>query len=161
MVRTLALCAALLAAPALSGCSGFTPVYGSNGITSEKIALAYDQPTNRTEQVIYDDLRLRLGAATGPAPKLRVRTGISTTQLTDTDDLVSTLQRPRQVTVTARIKLFDQNGTLVFSGTRSETADYNSGPQVTANNAASRDAAERAAHLLADTIRLTVLGALK
>jgi hypothetical protein len=160
MVRTLGLCAALLAAPALSGCTGFTPVYGTSGITQSKVEIAFDRPANRTEQIIYEDLRLRLGTATGPAPRLSVHTTVSTSQLTDTDNVVSTMQRPKQVTVTAHIRLTDQNGNTLFRGTRSQTADYNTGPQVTANNQAARDAQERAAHLLADTIRLTVLGAL-
>jgi hypothetical protein len=65
------------------------------------------------------------------------------------------------VTVTAHIVLLDQNGATLFAGDRSETADYNGGPQVTSGNQAGRNAEERAAHLLADTIRLTVLGALR
>jgi hypothetical protein len=161
MVRTLGLCAALLAAPLLVACSGFTPLYGTTGFTSDKVALAYAEPGNRAEQIIYQDLRLRLGRARGPAPRLSVVATVSGSQLTDTGNVVSTMQRPQQVTVTAAITLVDENGDTLFSGTRSETADYNSGPQVTANNQASRDAIERASHLLADTIRLTVLGALR
>ncbi|HVY51995.1 MAG TPA: LPS assembly lipoprotein LptE [Devosia sp.] len=160
MVRTLGVCAALLAAPLLAACSGFTPVYGTGGVTSQKIEIAFGQPGNRTEQIIYQDLRLRLGQAAGPAPRLTVHTDVASRQLTDTSNVVSTMQRPEQVTVTAYITLTDQNGNTLFSGTRSETADYNGSSQVTSNNQAARDAAERAAHLLADTIRLTVLGAL-
>jgi len=81
-------------------------------------------------------------------------------QLTDTQNVVATAQRPDQMTVTASITLVDQKGEVLFSGSRSQSADYNSGSQVLANNQATVDAQTRAAHLLADTIRLSVLGAL-
>ena len=49
---------------------------------------------------------------------------------------------------------------MLFSGSRSATADYTTDSQILSNRAAADDAVERAAHLLAESIRLTVLGAL-
>jgi hypothetical protein len=151
---------AALAAPlGLAGCTGFAPVYDTHGgITDQKIELAIAPPGNRSEQIIYQDLRLRFANPAGPAPKLDISTVVTTSALTS--QVVTTAQIPYQVTVDAAIRLTDADGKVLFSGNRVETADYNTGPQVLANNAAVDDATKRAAHLLADTIRLTVLGAL-
>ena len=67
---------------------------------------------------------------------------------------------PDEMVVTAAITLVGADGKVLFSGSRSQSADYTTGPQVIANNQAATDAQARAAHLLADTIRLSVLGAL-
>ena len=151
--------AGVLAAPlSLAGCSGFTPVYGTNSLTTQQIEIAYAPPANRAEQVIYEDLRLRLGKASGPAPTLSVVATVSGGAVTS--QVVTTAQTPQIVKVTAAITLTDVDGKVLFSGTRSQTADYSTGPQIVANNQAGIDAVNRAAHLLADTIRLTVLGAL-
>jgi hypothetical protein len=149
---------ALAAALALAGCSGFTPIYGTHGgITNQKIELSIAPPGNRTEQVIYQDLRLRFADAAG-APRLSISTVVTSTALTS--QLVTTAQVPYQVTVTAAVRLTDDAGEPLYSGSLTQTADYNAGPQVLANNAALADATRRAAHLLADTIRLRVLGVL-
>ncbi|MEO8758387.1 MAG: LPS assembly lipoprotein LptE [Devosia sp.] len=156
--RALGIFAALAAPLALAGCSGLTPVYGTNSITSDRIEIAYAEPHNRLEQVIYQDLRLRIAKANGPAPRLIVDASQSSS--VPTNSIVTTAQGPVIVRVSANITLVDEEGKVLFTGNRAQTADYNSGPQVVANTQAADDAAKRAAHLLADTIRLTILGAL-
>ena len=152
---------ALAMLPALAGCSGLTPVYGTGQFTTDRIELAMAPPGNRVEQIIYQDLALHFMRTSGPVvPKLSVSADAAGRQLTDSQNVVDTAQRPHQITVTASITLTDATGKVVFSGKRSESADYNSGPQVLANNQAAADAQVRAAHLLADSIRLSVLGAL-
>jgi LPS-assembly lipoprotein len=160
LVKLVGVLLALAIVPALSACSGFAPVYGTNQFTSERVALAMSPPSNRTEQLIYQDLALRFSRATGPAPKLTVSTAISNVQITNDQNVVNTPRRPDQLTVSAAITLIDEDGKVLFSGTRAQSADYDSGPQILSNNQATNEAASRAAHLLADTIRLTVLGAL-
>jgi hypothetical protein len=145
---------------ALSGCTGLTPVYGENGLGGERVELSYAAPTNRLEQIIYQDLALRLGkAAFGDnAPVLTVNTSQSSSELTN-----NTITKPhveRQMLVSASITLVDTDGKTVFSGSRSATADYTTATSALADQRAAEDAARRAAKLLADTIRLTVLGAL-
>src|SRR5207249_3240719 len=95
---------------------------------------------------------------TGPAPKLAVSAVVTSSALTSL--VTTTAQTPYQATVTAAVKLTDADGKVLYSGNLAQTADYNTGPQVLANNAAVDDASKRAAHLLADSIRLTVLGIL-
>jgi hypothetical protein len=147
--------------PALGACSGLTPVYGTGQFTSQRIALAMSPPNNRIEQIIYQDLALHFTRTADPsAPKLTISAGGGGRQLTDTQNVVNTAQRPDEFVVTAAATLVDSSGKVLFSGTRSQTADYTSGPQVLANNQATNDAQARAAHLLADSIRLSVLGAL-
>jgi hypothetical protein len=158
-IRGVALGTALAAPLALAGCTGFTPVYDTHGgMTDQKIELAIAPPGNRSDQIIYQDLRLRFANVAGAAPSLSVSTVVTSTALTS--QVVTTAQVPYQVKVTAAVRLTDADGKPLYSGSLSQTADYNAGPQVLANNAALDDATKRAAHLLADTIRLTVLGAL-
>ena len=160
-VRAAGIVVALALLPALGACSGVTPVYGTNQFTTGRIALAMSPPSNRMEQIIYQDLALHFARAKGAGvPKLSVSASGGAAQLTDTQNIVNTAQRPDVMTVTATITLVDADGKVVFSGSRSQSADYNAGSQVLANNQAALDAQARAAHLLADTIRLSVLGAL-
>ena len=152
----LALAAGLLLV--VAACSGFTPVYGPNGVTADQVALNYDPPNNRLERIIYTDLALKLGKAPGAAPKLRVSASEGAAALTS--QTLSVPAQPYRMVVTANITLTDMNGKVLFSGNRSASADYTANSQSFANQEAANDAAERAAKLLADTIRLTVLGAL-
>lgn len=158
-VKVAALVVAIATPLAVAGCTGFTPVYDTHGgTTDQKIELAIAPPGNRAEQIIYQDLRLRFANAAGAAPRLAISTVVTSTALTS--QVVTTAQVPYQVTVTAAVKLTDAEGKPLYSGSLAQSADYNTGPQVLANNAALDDATKRAAHLLADSIRLTVLGVL-
>lgn len=157
-LRLAALVMAGLAMPVLSACSGVTPVYGPGGVTSQQVALLYARPSNRFEQVIYEDLALKLGKASGPAPTLSVNVNAFSRDLTSDSVAAPTSQKQEQVS--AAIRLTDVNGRLIFSGMRSASADYTTNSQGLASDRAAEDAAIRAAHALADTIRLTVLGAL-
>lgn len=153
--RGLAFAAALSAVSVLSGCTGFTPVYMDAGSAP---SLQFAEPVSRLDQVVYNDLALRFGPPKSGAPKLTVRASAGSRGLTS--DLVSHAFSQKQVTVSARYSLIDGKGKTLLSETRTASADYESGPQLVANQQAQDDAAERAAHLLADTIRLSVLGAL-
>jgi len=152
-----ALLALALLAP-LAACTGLTPVYGERGLGAERIALSYAAPNNRLEQIIYQDLALRLGKGSGDVPQVSVSVSEGGGRLTN--GLVDTPNSPRQMVVTAKITLTDVDGTVLFSGTRSQTADYTTDAQSFASQEAALDASRRAARLLADTIRLELLAAL-
>ena len=148
----------VLAAPvALAGCTGLTPVYGPNGLGNERVDVRYAEPASRTEQIIYQDLALRLGKASGDVPLVTVRASQRAVALTN--DTLTLPNSQRQMTVTATITV-TAKGKSLFSGTRSATADFTTDAQSLANQQATDDAAARAAHLLADTIRLEILAAL-
>lgn len=157
-MRRAVLIAALAGALTLAGCTGFAPVYDASGPGTSAVALRYASPGNRLEQIIYEDLALRFAPPSGKAPLVSVRTRARNSNLTS--DLVSTAQDPHRVTLSAQVRVTSASGKVLFSGTRVATADYNTDAQVLANGQAANDAAERAAHLLADTIRLTILGVL-
>lgn len=150
----------LAGATALAGCSGFRPVYGEAGIGAERLAFNYAKPASRLDQVVYEELALRLGRATGPeAPTVRVATSSSVRKLTR-----SAVARPseqREAVVNARIELVSPEGKLLYSASRSATALYTADSnQALAAGEAEIEALERAARELAETVRLTLLGAL-
>jgi LPS-assembly lipoprotein len=150
--------AALAVAFPLAGCTTLKPLYGDEGLTTERITLTYAAPANRLEQVIYQELALRLGKSTGDAPEVAVTATSSSKALTAGN--LSSPNRQRQMTVSATITLTATDGSVLFSGKRSAAADYTTNASALANQQAETEAAERAAKALAETIRLTLLAAL-
>ena len=53
LLRNAMIALSLFGATGLAGCSGLTPVYGERGIGAERVALRYDAPQNRLDQIIY------------------------------------------------------------------------------------------------------------
>lgn len=149
----------LLGATALAGCTGLTPVYGERGIGAERHALNYSKPNSRHEQIIYQELVLRFGRTSDPSsPTVRITTSSSTRKLTR-----SSVVRPseqREATVTALIELVAADGSVILSTSRSAAALYTTDSQALAASEAEREAGDRAARELAETVRLTLLGAL-
>lgn len=149
----------LLGATALAGCTGLTPVYGERGIGAERHALNYSKPNSRHEQIIYQELVLRFGRTSDPSsPTVRITTSNSTRKLTR-----SSVVRPseqREATVTALIELIAADGSVILSTSRSAAALYTTDSQALAASEAEREAGDRAARELAETVRLTLLGAL-
>lgn len=157
--RTLgAILVALTLTAGLTGCTGLMPVYSERGLGTERVEISYAEPTNRLEQIIYQDLALRLGKSSGDVPTVRISASQHSVALTN--GTVSAPSSQRQMVVTGRVRVTDAAGEVLFSGTRSQTADYTSGPQTLANQQAEISAARRAALLLADTIRLEIIAAL-
>jgi len=146
----------------LAGCTGLTPVYGEHGLGAERLALRYAEPGNRLEQLIYQDLALRLGraadASDATAPKLTLSVSSSARDLTS--NTVTTPNTARQVTVKAYAVVIGADGTTLYSGTLSQSADYTTDGQALSGAPAADAAAAAAAHLLADSIRLQLLAAL-
>jgi len=153
-----ALLAVVLLVP-LSACTGIRPVYGDAALGTKRVNVVYAAPNNRLEQIIYNDLALRLGKAEGGnAPTVTISASSSTADLNTTT--VSTPVNPKQVTVGATLTVVAPDGTVLFSGTRSQTADLTHSAQSLANRQATDSAERQAALLLADTLRLEILGAL-
>lgn len=160
VLRNSMLALALAGATALSACSGFTPVYGERGIGVEKHAFRYDRPATRLDQIIYQELVLKLGRTDdSTVPMVRVTTTSSVRGLTKTN--VSNPAAQNEAVVTAKIELVDADGTIAFTATRSASALYTADrAQALAETEAEKEAKERAARELAETVRLTLLGAL-
>lgn len=160
LVRSLLLAAVLASASTLAACSSLTPVYGERGIGIERHAFRYDKPGSRLDQIIYQELVLKLGRSSDPTvPLVRVTTTSSVRGLTRTD--VANPAAQREAVVTATIELLDADGNIAFTATRSAAASFTADRfQALAETEAEKEAKERAARELAETVRLTLLGAL-
>lgn len=159
LFRTTLIVLGLSGTLALAGCSGLTPVYGDRGIATERQAFRYAEPTNRLEQVIYQELVLRLGRSADSArPLVKVTTTGADFDLTRSD--VARPSEARQVTVTALIEVTSADGRLLLKTTRSAAAPFTRDSQALAASEAEKAAYEQAARALAETIRLTLLGTL-
>ena len=160
-VLSIALVVAVLAlAPALSACTGFTPVYGENGLGNQRVEVAYGHPSNRLEQIVYQDLALKLGKAEDGPGVPRVNIAV-TAQLPVTDTTTATTTvAASQVTVTAIVSVVGAEGAALFQGSRSIVEDFVKGGQAFSNQQAAKDAAERGARELSETIRLQIIAAL-
>jgi LPS-assembly lipoprotein len=160
LLRSSMLAVALLGATTLAACSGFTPVYGERGIGVEQHAFRYDKPETRLDQIIYQELVLKLGRSSDSSvPLVRVTTKSSVRRLTKTD--VSTPASQKEAVVEAKIEIVGADGSVAFTATRSAAALFTSDrAQALAETEAEKEAKERAARELAETVRLTLLGAL-
>jgi len=103
---------------------------------------------------------LKLGRTSdSTVPMVRVTTTSSVRGLTKTN--VSNPAAQNEAVVTAKIELIDADGTIAFTATRSSSALYTADrAQALAETEAEKEAKERAARELAETVRLTLLGAL-
>lgn len=142
----------------LAGCSSFTPVYSGALAAMPSLGLSYAKPNSRLEQVIYQELSLRLGSSdevTAPLASLLVNYGAADMMLSRTDNP----SKPVEATVTASLTITprDNSGTAAKTFTRTATANYTRNDQVLADRAALDEALERAAKAVAESLRLAVL----
>jgi LPS-assembly lipoprotein len=147
---------ALLTPVLLAGCSSFRPVYGVGGIATERLALSYAKPTTRLEQIIIQDLKLKLGSTSDPdAPRVTITASTASRQLTRGSVTKAVTDHEALVTATYGVVVGSR---IVAEGTRRASASYRStGQQVLADESAYRDATERAAREVAETIRLSII----
>lgn len=159
-VRPWALAAALAATAAVGGCT-LTPVYSDANQARSLVQFAYAAPSNRTEQIIYNDLGLRFARSDSPtAPLVAVSASPGGQSLA----LSSTVNpnKPNQAIVTANLTITPRDGstTPVVTLTRTASAGYTSNSQAEANAAAFIGASEQAAHAVAEQLRLAILATL-
>ena len=144
----------------LGACS-FSPVYGDAMLRqASALELAFAKPTNRLEQVIYQELALRFGRS--PSSQAALATVTATAAASDM--VVTTTANPAKpvsVTVTATLVIAPAPGSNAAPArhVRTATAEYSRSGQVLADNAAAADAAERAARSAAESLRLAILAA--
>lgn len=159
LLRAGLVAAAFGAALTLSACSGIRPVYGPTGVINEKLAFSYAEPNSRLDQIIIQELMLRLGKGGGPdAPQIRISTASGARGLTRTD--VEKPRKQKEASVTATYTVVSADGEVLMTGSRKASAQYETVGQVLADEAAAADARERAARAVADTIRLSILAEL-
>ena len=142
---------------ALGGCS-FSPVYRGTLAAQPSFALAYAKPNSRLEQIVYQELALRLGSSesqSAPLATVAVIPMFSDTMLSQT----ANPNKPAEVTVSATLTITprDGSGAVARTYTRRATASYTRNDQVLADRTAQDEAMERAAKAAAESLRLAVL----
>lgn len=152
-----AVLAVALLAP-LAACTGIRPVYSDAGLGTKRVDVAYAAPNNRLEQIIYQELALRLGKSEGSVPTVSISAWSGFPDLTN--NTVSSPTNPRQAIVYAQLTVTAPDGTVLFSGQRSQTADFTRDAQTLANRQAEDSVSRQAALLLSDTLRLQIIAAL-
>lgn len=153
-----ALIAVTLTLP-LAACTGIRPVYSDAALGAKQVKVVYAAPTNRFEQIIYNDLALRLGnsgGASAPTVTIKAWSGLGDLNSATVPSPVNA----KQVTVWANLTVTAPGGAVLFSGVRSQTADVNHSAQSLNNRQATATGERQASLLLADTLRLEILGAL-
>ena len=148
---------ALASAAVLSACT-MAPVYSDARTASQQLAFTYAEPNSRLEQIVYQDLRLRLGESQVPdARELRVSisAGGSREALSATDNPNTT----KRVTAVARLTIAPPAGSggAPVTITRTAMANYTTNAQAFAAQEALVEAQERAAHAVAESLRLALL----
>lgn len=155
--KTFKTLAALACVSVLSACS-FTPLYGDNSAVGSNLNLSYADPNTRIEQVIYQDLKLRLGrekTVDAPLVTVSASTGSRRVGRTSSGSPATTYE----ATVTASVSVSKQDietdiTEQVYSISRSASATYTTNGQRLADQQALEEANERAALSVAKTLRL-------
>ncbi|GLQ54533.1 hypothetical protein [Devosia nitrariae] len=148
---------ALASAAVLPACT-MAPVYSDPQTVSQQLAFTYAEPNSRLEQIVYQDLRLRFGESQAPdARELRVSisAGGSREALSDTANPNDT----KRVTATARLTVMPPagSGRAPVTIIRTAMANYTTNAQAFAAQEALVEAQERAAHAVAESLRLALL----
>lgn len=160
-MKLIAVLAVTAMLPLLAACSGFRPVYGDAAGAVSRYSFEYGTPATRLDQVLYTELRLRLGPDTGDAGTVKVVVSTSANSRAITRTAVVKPATTNEMTVSGSFTVTGADGEEIASGSRTASALYETTGQVLADTAAQSDASERAARALAETIRLAILGALE
>ncbi|MBU1174851.1 MAG: hypothetical protein KKH72_05560 [Alphaproteobacteria bacterium] len=150
--------AAILVLPLLVGCS-FAPLYGGTDAVGFGAGFAYAEPTNRLEQIIYQELAFRLGTnKSADAPRVKINASQSDRRIGRTS-AGSVLSAHEAVVSASLIVTRGADGQQALSITRFTSTGFEQSGQVAADRAASETAGEKAARALADTFRLILVAA--
>jgi len=154
----------LVGAMVLAACS-FAPLYGENSRSNPRFELAYAEPNSRLEQIVYQDLRLKLGETQQlDAPLLSISVSKSSRRVgrssNGTPSVIYEIILSGSVSLVRAGAGGNDNPETIFSSKRVASASYTTNGQVLNDRQAEQDASERAAHQLSEVIRLTLIGAL-
>lgn len=160
-MRRIALAAILLGGATALGACSFTPVYSGTLASQPTLDLAYAKPTTRLEQIVYQELALRLGNSESATAPLVMAT-VAASTATIGKSVTANPNKPYRVTVTVTLTVTPRDGGAAapMSFTRQASAEYTTSGQVLANTAAATDAQERAAKAAAESLRLALLASL-
>ncbi len=146
----------------LAGCSGFRPVYGDVASASnpQGYRFHYAAPASRLDQIVYNELRLRLGPNSNEPDALQVTVSAWSGARGLTRTAVSKPVTTNEMIVYASYTVATPTGEVLVSETRSASGLYTTRDQVLGDVEGQNEAAERGAKAVSDTVRLGILGAL-
>lgn len=141
--------------PVFAGCS-FTPVYQTSTDNSQ-LAFNFAAPGNLMEQIVYQDLAARLDEEAGPDSPfllLKVTSAVQGVGRTATGSVFNT----QQVVATGHLIVYEDatKQSPLFDITRVATAQFDNSGQLLADDSAHANAETRAAHALAEALRLAL-----
>lgn len=156
MKRFLTVLAPVMISVALSACSGFAPVYGTNaagGMSSASFQFA--EPTNRMEQIIVNRLKVAFpGPASVSDPILKVSAGQGGQQ--NSMSTAFAIARPSNLEVTGSVTI-TQGETVLFQTTRVTGTAFQSGKLTVNRQESTKGTQELAAASTADSLRAAIL----
>lgn len=152
-----AVVSAVLAAATLglAGC-GFTPLYGSPGVTAQLGAVAVNTPPGRTGQLIREHLDDAMARDKGAAPRYRMDLALSETRYPRGVRIDNVATRYEYVLTATYTLVPAGSGPPVKTGTARAQVTYDSADQPYASITAQQDAQDRAAAECARKIQLEV-----
>jgi len=146
----------------LLGACSFQPVYGGTTASQSQLDLAFAKPNTRLEQIIYQDLALRLGSSaseTAPLASVSVAIGSGGNTMRSANASAADFAQT-SVTATLTITPRGAGAEKPLTITRTATAQYTTSGQVLADTTAATEAQERAAKAAAESLRLGILASL-
>ena len=153
-MNRLVVSAALMAAGlGLAGC-GFTPLYGSPGVTQQLAAVEVATPPGRTGQLIREHLDDALARRSGTAPQYRMNLALSETRYPRGVRVDNVATRYEYVLTASYTVVSVTSGAPVKKGSTRAQVTYDSADQPYASITAQQDAQDRAAAECARLIQL-------
>ncbi|GHA23467.1 hypothetical protein GCM10007989_18690 [Devosia pacifica] len=142
-----------LLGPGLAACT-MSPIYGAAERT-DVLNLQFAEPNTRLEQIVYQQLALRMGTDAEGAPLARVTITSEIAGATLSDSVNPNV--PYRVTLEGTMTIETGDGTIAKQITRVASADFTGNDQALASQEGRIDAEERAARELAEALRLALL----
>lgn len=153
MNRSIVTAALLAGALALGGC-GFTPLYGSPGVTSQLAGVQVIAPEGRAGHLIREHLDDALARDKGATPLYRMSLQLSETRYPRGVRIDNVATRYEYVLTAAYTLVSVASGSPVKTGLARVEVTYDSADQPYASIAAQQDAQDRAAAEAARRIEL-------
>jgi LPS-assembly lipoprotein len=151
--RLKTLCVLAIAAPWLAAC-GFTPLYGSPGVTSSLTAIQVATPEGRTGELIREHLDDVLAHNSSAPPVYRMTLSLGEQRYPRGVRVDNVATRYEYVLVAAYALVDARSGALAKKGQVRVEVTYDSADQPYASVAAQQDAQDRAAGEAARRIEL-------
>ncbi|HEY9233684.1 MULTISPECIES: LPS assembly lipoprotein LptE [Phenylobacterium] len=155
MNRTVVSAVLLAAAVGLAGC-GFTPLYGTPGVTAQLASVQVMTPPGRTGQLIREHLDDALARDKGAAPQYRMDLAVSETRYPRGVRVDNVATRYEYVLTANYTLVASSTGAAVKRGIARAQVTYDSADQPYASITAQQDAQDRAAAECARKIQLEV-----